>query len=564
MEKILEELSNMEKIAERIKKNQERELKIKEVKKAKEKLHERVNLTMFGTKDREVAQEQYDTLESQYNEILEAKKVVDDEIRTDFDKQKQKIIDQIDKRTSDIVKTKQDRENAEKARDAEIKRLEGIKKVYAKIAENSKKDIDNILEKLSENVFSDTSRLSQARSEYKANKEHIISTEKKIEELQSQQFESIEENREMFTDLAYLKKRVLGMNIEDAYKIKSDSFIEKYGKPEQAKEETKEPENKESEDKKPEDKKPEDKKPEDKKPEDKKPEDKKPEDKKPENNEPTTKDGLGKNVKIGENITVKPSKHSIKVGNDITLTYRNRKDRNNDKKRLTDYYQINKYFGNKKNIDFSLLSTLDGINKGVAIHYLNILSGGAMLGDNRKDESLEKLNKALNIEYNFDKTLGLFRDLKMKRIAREAHKLGFAELSGIKEKSLFERIKDRTASRKKALNKKEQPKALTSGKAKDKATPKVELTKAQNDKEKVLGLIEKDRETAKNVYPSYVRKNVSVDEATKRKIDEVSKKYSAEEKAAEAQRQSDVNDIMKKDTNNKPHKLTEDEVEIVK
>ena len=43
----------------------------------------------------------------------------------------------------------------------------------------------------------------------------------------------------------------------------------------------------------------------------------------------------------------------------------------------------------------------------------------------------------IDIEYKFDKDVGILTNWKKKRIARNAKKLGIASLDGISEKSIF-------------------------------------------------------------------------------------------------------------------------------
>ena len=145
MEKILEELKNMQEFSKRVNKNLEREVKIKERQDEVKTLYENMQLKLIGSADREVAEKKYNEKKDELDKILEAKKTVDNDIKSDFDEQKKKIVNQIDKEISGYVKTKQDRENAEKARDEELENLEKEKLAYMKIALNSKKDIDNIL-----------------------------------------------------------------------------------------------------------------------------------------------------------------------------------------------------------------------------------------------------------------------------------------------------------------------------------------------------------------------------------------------------------------------------------
>lgn len=125
-----------------------------------------------------------------------------------------------------------------------------------------------------------------------------------------------------------------------------------------------------------------------------------------------------------------------------------------------------------KNIDYALLSVLNGKNPEVAIKYLDVIKNGK--------GSLKDLNEILNVKYRFDKDMGRLSDLKSKRIARYAHKLGIADLEGIDEKGIFDRMKD-IFSNKKLLAAKEEQKENGE---------KI----ANSQKQKTISLINQDRE----------------------------------------------------------------------
>ena len=130
-----------------------------------------------------------------------------------------------------------------------------------------------------------------------------------------------------------------------------------------------------------------------------------------------------------------------------------------------------------RNIDYALLSYL---NHDQAMEYLNVIIGGGITGT--LEESVEKLNKTLNVTYEFNKENGIFADLKAKRIARNAHKLGIAELNGISEKGIFEDMISKIKGTK-----------LFGAKTKVKALDDGEKTKAQEHKQKTIKLINEDR-----------------------------------------------------------------------
>ena len=182
--------------------------------------------------ERENIKKEYEKKKKNLDKIFELKKEADNEIKSDFKDQKKKIVDQIDKEISGYVKTKQDRENAEKARDEELENLEKEKLAYMKIALNSKKDIDNILSKLNSGENVSTSRLSDARSEYEANAKKSVEIKHKIEDIKEDikkvQFKSIEENKEEFSDLVYFRSRISHMNMENIDDLDKDEFVIKY------------------------------------------------------------------------------------------------------------------------------------------------------------------------------------------------------------------------------------------------------------------------------------------------------------------------------------------------
>ena len=547
MDKILEELENMKKISERVHRNVKREITIKERENEVKELYEKMQLKMIGSVERESIKKEYEKKKKNLDKIFELKKDADNEIRSDFKDQKKKIVDQIDKEVSGYVKTKQDRENAEKARDEEIENLEKEKLAYMKIALNSKKDIDNILSKLNNGENVNTSRLSDARSEYEANAKKSVEIKHKIEDVKKVQFKSIEENKEKFSDLVYFRSRILHMNMENIDDLDKDEFVIKYGK---------EPEvrtmadlydekgnfvgtGKENEEEKP-GQKPEEKP--EQKPE-QKPEEKpeqKPEVKPEQKPEVKLKQEQRKinNIKVGDTITIDVSNDKMKLGDAEIVSYK--EQLKNKKTLMADKdLNINKFFKNNKrkmkNIDYALLSKLKDINKNLALFYLDAISRGSVSQDKTKISGLEALNKLINIEYKFDKDEGILNNFKAKRIARYAHKIGLAEIDGISERSFYDKIKDGLSGLKlSGFGKK--PKELTSGKEKT---------------ESKKPTIKKD---SKNVKDDY-----KVDGKVVNQLNEVSKKTYAVEKETEDERIGDVKRILKEvNEESKSRKKSED------
>ena len=545
MDKILEELENMKKISERVHRNVKREIAIKERENEVKELYEKMQLKMIGSVERENIKKEYEKKKKNLDKIFELKKEADNEIKSDFKDQKKKIVDQIDKEISGYVKTKQDRENAEKARDEELENLEKEKLAYMKIALNSKKDIDNILSKLNSGENVSTSRLSDARSEYEANAKKSVEIKHKIEDIKEDikkvQFKSIEENKEEFSDLVYFRSRISHMNMENIDDLDKDEFVIKYGK---------EPEvrtmadlydekgnfvgtGKENEEEKP-GQKPEVKTEEKpgQKPEAKTEEKpgQKPEAKtegKPEQKpEVKLKQEQRKinNIKVGDTITIDVSNDKMKLGDAEIVSYK--EQLKNKKALIADKdLNINKFFKNNKrkmkNIDYALLSKLKDINKNLALFYLDAISGGSVSQDKTKISGLEALNKLINIEYKFDKDEGILNNFKAKRIARYAHKIGLAEIDGISERSFYDKIKDGLSGLKlSGFGKK--PKELTSGKEK------------AESKEPTI------KKNSKNVRDDY-----KVDGKVVNQLNEVSKKTYAVEKETEDERIGDVKRILK-------------------
>jgi len=181
----------------------------------------------------------------------------------------------------------------------------------------------------------------------------------------------------------------------------------------------------------------------------------------------------------------------------------------------------------KRNIDYALISTLEKIDDkdgSLVEAYLKVIRDGNTQNEEVK-ESIEKLNKAVDIEYKFNKENGVLTNLKEKRIARNAKKLGIASLDGISEKSFFDKIKDSVSRIKniKLLKGKDRPKALKSG----------ENTRAQEQKAKATALVQDDRNK------SGLRGNIKVDN----KDNKIEKAAHKVQKETEEQIRKDVQKI---------------------
>lgn len=231
MDKILEELKEMEKINEKVERGLEYERQIKAKEENVKRLYENLQLKMIGSIDRENAQNEYDSNKANLEKLKELKKGFDEEVKSDFEEKKQKINNEIEL----YEKNKQMNEKtniARKERDEEVKTLESQKNAYSKIAENSKKDIDNIMAQLNNGENVSMTRLTDARNEYNANSKKVKEIDSQIENLSAKQFKLIDFNEEELSDLSYLKIRLSSLKLEDIDKLKNDLFVIKYDKDE--------------------------------------------------------------------------------------------------------------------------------------------------------------------------------------------------------------------------------------------------------------------------------------------------------------------------------------------
>ena len=228
MDKILEELKEMEKINEKVERGLEYERQIKAKEENVKRLYENLQLKMIGSIDRENAQNEYDSNKANLEKLKELKKGFDEEVKSDFEEKKQNEIELYEKNKQMNEKTN----IARKERDEEVKTLESQKNAYSKIAENSKKDIDNIMAQLNNGENVSMARLTDARNEYNANTKKVKEIDSQIENLSAKQFELIDFNEEELSDLSYLKIRLSSLKLEDIDKLKNDLFVIKYDKDE--------------------------------------------------------------------------------------------------------------------------------------------------------------------------------------------------------------------------------------------------------------------------------------------------------------------------------------------
>ena len=546
MDKILDELKKMEEINIEFKKSAENERTMKIKEKEIAKMYENAQLKMIGTEERKQALKEYEEKKNRLEKINELKKAGDKEIEENFENNKKAIIEEIDKRLEKYEKIEQEKEKMKeekKERDEEALKLESQKNAYSKIAQNSKKDIANILEKLNNGERVSMDRLTDAQNEYNANVSKVIGIENQIKELNDKEFEiseDIEKNPEEISDLQYLKSRIVGIKISELDKIKEDPFVEKYGKEETKDENDKPGENsgKDSNDEK---------------------------DKSEEN---SGKDSNDEKDKSGENSGKdsndekdKPGKNSGKDSNDgkdksggktpkfkdtiVLDAYNNKLVVNGVRK---DYLEVFRKDGKKlkedsdlaigslfagdkkmvKYIDYGLLKALDDKDRNLALEYLNAIRGGVK----SSSESAEILKNAIDIKYKFNNDLNTFFSFRKKMIARKAVELGIAEIEGINDKSLAKRIKERMSKAKniKLFGTKEKVKEIASGDVK---------TIAQQDKEKTIEKIKEDRANG-----SRIMQNVKVDDSVKENLNTVSKKYSETENEVTNEIGKDVRKIV--------------------
>ena len=507
MDKILEELRNMEEINSDFKKNLENELAIKNKDEEIKAMYENVQLKMIGTVEREQALKEYEEKKNKLEKIKELKKAGDNEIEEKFKNKKKAIIEEIDKRLENYEKIEQEKEKMEEAkkeRDEEVLKLESQKNAYSKIAQNSKKDIANILEKLNNGERVSMDRLTDAQNEYKANVSKVIGIENRIKELNDKEFEiseDIEKNPEEISDLQYLKSRIVGIKISELDKIKEDPFVEKYGKEETKDENDKPGENSEKGSNDGKDKSGENSGKDSNDEKDKSGENsgKDSNDEKDKSGENSGKDSNDKKDKSGENSGKgsndekdKSGENSGKGSNDendklggkkpkykdtiVLDAYNNKLVVNGVRK---DYLEVFRKDGKKlkedsdlaigslfagdkkmaKYIDYGLLKVLDDKDRNLALEYLNVIRGG---GIKSSSESAEILKNAIDIKYKFNNDLNTFFSFRKKRIARKAVELGIAEIDGISDKSLAQRLKESLSKVKnvKLFNVKQKPKAL--------------------------------------------------------------------------------------------------------
>ena len=592
MDRILEELKKMESLSSTYSTLKKNIVELMDNKKKTLKLKENVKNMKILSNDRRIKKNLYLKRESLESELGHSLMHYCTELSKNFKQQKQKVENEIDKECEKIkgqyikdMKTK----NAK-----EIEALNKENAAYKKILDNLKKDIDNILNEINSGNVANAGKLKDKQSEYNANKTKINDIDKKIKVMKNVTID--EKSIDGYTRLLKLKDKVSKMKVSDLEKFSAKNFLNEDDKNNKKDEEPrtmadlydengnyigtapkgKEDNNKGNDGNKGKGK--DDNKNNDKEkdeeprtmadlydengnyigtaPKGKEDNNKgndgnkskgKDDDKnndKEKNEEPRTVNELydtkgnyiGTAPKVKFVMNVPEKKLNVNDININRLSKKDEKELKNDS-----FLAIKSYFykdKNIKNIDFTLLSTLNKLDKNLAMDYLNVIRGGGISGYGTAVESLDRLQNAVQFKYQFKRGIGTLFKTKDKRIARAANRLGLAEIEGISEKGFLDIIKDKFPKSKR-FKANEKIKAIPSGEAK---------TIAQLDKEKTIEGIKEDRANGSRVVPKEkditFKKDMQVDETTKKNIRNVSRKYSEVEKDTTSKIGEDVKNIV--------------------
>ena len=542
MDRILEELKKMESLSSTYSTLKENIVELMDNKKKTLKLKENVKNMKILSNDRRIKKNLYLKRESLESELGHSLMHYCTELSKNFKQQKQKVENEIDKECEKIkgqyikdMKTK----NAK-----EIEALNKKNAAYKKILDNLKKDIDNILNEINSGNVANAGKLKDKQSEYNANKTKINDIDKKIKVMKNVTID--EKSIDGYTRLLKLKDKVSKMKVSDLEKFNAKNFLNEDDKDNKKDEEPRTmadlydengnyigtaPKGKEDNNKGNDGNKGKGK------------DDDKNNDKE-KNEEPRTVNELydtkgnyiGTAPKVKFVMNVPEKKLNVNDININRLSKKDEKELKNDS-----FLAIKSYFykdKNIKNIDFTLLSTLNKLDKNLAMDYLNVIRGGGISGYGTAVESLDRLQNAVQFKYQFKRGIGTLFKTKDKRIARAANRLGLAEIEGISEKGFLDIIKDKFPKSKR-FKANEKIKAIPSGEAK---------TIAQLDKEKTIEGIKEDRANGSRVVPKEkditFKKDMQVDETTKKNIRNVSRKYSEVEKDTTSKIGEDVKNIV--------------------
>ena len=387
-------------------------------------------------------EKEYEDRKNKIEYIKNKKEATEKDHEEEFSKQKNKIVEEIDKKIEKYEQAKQAKpaiEQAKKERDEKVAQLESQKNAYSKIAQNNRKDIANMLEKINNGERVNMDRLTDAQKEYSANSKKVIAVENEIKELNEKKIEApegAEITPEEISDLKYLKARVIGMKSNEIDKMKDDPFVNKYGKEETAQEKDKDSDIKSE-----------------KTQDENNNSDTKPEKPQEENDNSNTK-----NIIVLDEYLNTISVNGKQL-DDFLGAYRK------DGKSLKDDKDLaigSMFVADKKMlkyIDYGLLKVLNSQDKKLAIEYLNVIRGG---GTKSASESVEILKNAVDIKYEFFNDTATKFSFRKKRVARKAVELGIAEIEGINDKSIMKRMTEFFSKVKntKLLGAKDKPKAL--------------------------------------------------------------------------------------------------------
>ena len=124
---------------------------------------------------------------------------------------------------------------------------------------------------------------------------------------------------------------------------------------------------------------------------------------------------------------------------------------------ITEFFENDEW--KLKYLDYSLIEMLKEEDLKLVKDYLTIIRDG---GEKNIEDVISQFKEKVNITYKFNTDEGALLNFKAKRIARMAHKLGIAEIEGIKEKGFFEGILSKIKKLKLPIRR-EKMEALKSG-----------------------------------------------------------------------------------------------------
>lgn len=158
MEKIKNKIERMAELS--IKKEQLDELTIKlnEKEKRLKDLNQELQLTMIGSIDRKIKNEEVEKANKEFEDMKQEKIDSKEKLNEEFESRRESLLSEID---TEMSKYKEK---------SELEQLISQKNAYEKVAENAQKTIDNALKDLEEGKDINQALLANAREELKANK----------------------------------------------------------------------------------------------------------------------------------------------------------------------------------------------------------------------------------------------------------------------------------------------------------------------------------------------------------------------------------------------------------